>query len=357
MKMDFVKYFAVSSSSSASKPKDDISDVFPIELVKCIDYNKCFDLRSNKDIICLNRMKFDKVFEVLSNFTQYSFINRFKKASRIEFINLLNDIMHHRLIIPESCMSNFIIYLVFRKYYYSLDTEYIKFFNYIHVEKYFDQIKAQLNVISMAEYLILFGVDISSTHNKFDLAMYLLNKGEKMVYNPSCFMESCLHMALVNNDFNLAVKLINLGCNLYESEKSFKDSALFYAMYFRNRSTDDNKIIEISDKQWEVIKLILSKCKTLNYQINPVCLVNGDKPIYRVHCSSVNNHYIDFAGIEYERYISRSGNPFTYALSGYSRDKLEFILQTHPEFLRNVQTNGRVYTILTEDYMKMLNMM
>ena len=353
--MDFVKYFAV-SSSSASKPKDDISDVFPIELVKCIDYNKCFDFRNNKDIICLNRMKFDKVFEILSNFAQYSFINKFKTATGSEFIGLLNDIMRHRLIIPESCMSNFIIYLVFRKYNYSLDSEYIKFFNYIHVEKYFEQIKAQLNVISMAEYLILYGVNINFT-NKFDLAMYLLNKGERMVYNPSCFKESCLHKVLVNNNFDLAIKLINLGCNLYESEKSFKDSALFYAMYFRNRSTVDNTIIEISDKQWEVIKLILSKCKTLNYQINPVCLVNGDKPIYRVHCSSVNNGFVNVGGFEHERFISSSGNPFTYALSGYSRDKLEFILQTHPEFLRNVQSNGRVYTILTEYYMKMLDMM
>ena len=352
--MEFVKYFAV-NPSTASKSKDDISDAFPIELVNHIDYNKCFNLRPNKDIYSLNIKKLAKIFEMLSNFEQYDFIKKFKSAYGTDLIKLLNDVMHYKIIIPESSMSNFIIYLILEKYNYSFDSEFIKFFDFIHIERYFAQIRTQLNIISIAEYIILFKYDHWLTFNKFELPMYLLNKGEKLLYNPSCFSNSCLCKALVNNNFDLAYKLINLGCNLYENEKNFKDSALFYAMYFRNRPTNFNGIVEISDKQWAVIKLILSKCKTFNYQIDPVGLVYEDKPLYRVHCfTDRNDRHYNISPLEFEQDILSSGNPFTYALSGYSRDKLDFILRTHPEFFRNVKSESRVYEILTEDYVRML---
>ena len=153
--MKFIKYFAVSSSNSPFKLKDDISDVLPFEMVKHINLNNCFNLRSNKDIICLNREKFKKTINVLSNFSQFDFLNKFKPVTGSELLKMINNIIHYKINIPENCMSIFIIYLIFEKYNYTFDEEFIKLFDFIHVERYFEQIKENLNIISLSEFIIV----------------------------------------------------------------------------------------------------------------------------------------------------------------------------------------------------------
>jgi len=353
LKMEFVKYFAVSSSNTPSvKPKDDISDVLPFEMVRHINLNSCFNLRPNKDIICLNREKFKKVINVLSSFSQFDFLNKFKPVMGSELLNMINNVTCHKIIIPENCMSMFIIYLIFEKYNSTFDEEFIKLFDFIHIERYFEQIKENLNIISLSEFIILLKSDNWNTHMQYKLPIYLLNKGEKLLYNPSNFNLSCLKKALVNDNFDLAYKLVSLNCNLYENEKSFKDSALFYAMYFRNKPTDFNGIFEISDKQWMIIKLILSRCKTFNYQIDPVCLRINSNPVYRVNCSIPAKPKSIFEKIEFEREGIKACNPLAYALFGYSPNKLEFILKSHPEFFEEIKKYNDIYTTLTQRYMR-----
>lgn len=352
--MEFIKYFAVSPSNSLFKPKDDISDVLPLEMIKHINLNNCFNFRPNKDIIGLNYKKFEKVIDVLSNFYQYDILNKFKPVMGSELIKMINDIIHHKIQIPENCMSMFIIYLILEKYNYTFDEEFIKLFDFIHVERYFEQIKEHLNVISLSEFIILFKSDNWNSNINYNLSMYLLNKGEKHLYNPSNFNFSCLKKALVNDNFDLAYKLVSLGCNLYENEKSFKDSALFYAMYFRNRPINFEGICEISNKQWAVIKLILSRCEAFNYQINPVCLTIDDNPVYSMPCSNLINLNSVVSKIEFESAGIKAYNPFTYALSGYPLIKLEFILQSHPEFINALKKYNEIYTILIHRYMKFI---
>jgi len=354
--MEFTKYFAINSSSSAvSKPKDDISDIISVDVVKHINFNKCFDIRPNNDIICLNIKKFNKVINVLCNFSQFEVLTKFKLASGTELINLINDIIYHKINIPKNIMSTFIIYLIFKKYDSSYYQEFIKLFDFIHIEKYFEQIRSQLNIISLSEFLILFKADNCGIKSEFNLSTYLLNKGEKLLYNPSCFNMSCLKKVLINDNFDLAYMLISLGCNLYENVKSFKDSALFYAMYFRTRETGFKGISEISDKQWNVIKLMLSKCKTLNYQIDPVYLRFENNPVYKVSCSApVKNESSMCTIIEIESEGMKGCNPFTYALSGYPASKLDYILKSHPEFFEAIKKYDGLYTILTQEYMKFI---
>lgn len=349
--MKFIKYFAVSSSNSPFKLKDDISDVLPFEMVKHINLNNCFNLRSNKDIICLNREKFKKTINVLSNFSQFDFLNKFKPVTGSELLKMINNIIHYKINIPENCMSIFIIYLIFEKYNYTFDEEFIKLFDFIHVERYFEQIKENLNIISLSEFIIIFKSDNWNTHMQYKLPIYLLNKGEKLLYNPSNFNLSCLKKTLINDNFDLAYKLVSLGCNVYENDQSFKDSALFYAMYFRNRPTDFKGIFEISDKQWMIIKLILLRCKTFNYQIDHVCLRIDNNPVYKMNCTTPVKPKSIFEKIEFERKGIKACNPLTYALFGYPPNKLEIILKSHPELFEEIKKYNDIYTILTQRYM------
>jgi len=346
--MFFIKRFTVSSSDE-TKQKDDISDVFSVSLINSIDFNKCFEVRPNHNIVCLNRKKFNKVINVLSNFSQYDFLNKFKNVMGSDFIKMLNDIINHKVIIPEQCMGVFIIYIMLDKYDCSMDLEFITFFNFIHIERYFEQIRSLLNIISLSEYCILFKSDIYFKNN-YLLPLYLLNKGERLLYNSHCFNGSCLKKALVNDNFDLAYMLINLGCNLYENEQSFKDSALFYAMFFRNRSSSEG-ITEISEKQWKVIQLMITKCKTFKYQIDPVYL-DGRKTVYSV--SVLDKEFVGNV-IDFEQSGIKACNPLMYALSGYSYDKLDFILKTHPEFISDIRQHSELYKILidiTAKYLK-----
>lgn len=258
--MEFIKYFTDDTTYCPSiNNNKHVNDMLLTEIIKHINLNSCFNLRPNKDIICLNRKKFEKVIDILSKFSQFKFLNKIKPAMGSELLKMMDDITHYKIQIPDCCMSMFIIYLIFEKYNSNFDEEFIKFFNFIHVERYFEEIKKKLNIISLSEFIILFKSDNWNPHMEYKLPIYLLNKGEELLYNPSNFNVSCLKKALVNNNFDLAYILISLGCNLYKNEKSFKDSVLFYAIHFRNEPIDFNKISEMSYKQCNVIKLILSR--------------------------------------------------------------------------------------------------
>ena len=352
--MEFVKYFTDNTTYCPYINNENINDMLLIEIIKHINLNKCFNLRPNKDIICLNHKKFDKVIDILSNFSQFKFLNNFKSAMGSELLKMMDDITHYKIQIPDCCMSMFIIYLIFEKYNSTFDEEFIKFFDFIHVERYFEQIKENLNIISLSEFIILFKSDSWNPHMEYKLPIYLLNKGEKLLYNPSNFNVSCLKKALVNDNFDLAYKLVSLGCNLYKDDKSFKDSALFYAMYFRNRPTDFKGISEISDKQWIVIKLILSRCKTFNYQTDPVCLRFENNPIYRENCSITVKPKSILEQIEFEREGTKAYNPLTYALSGYSPNKIEFILKSHPEFFEAIKEYNCIFMNIIQKYVRLV---
>lgn len=340
--MDFVKYFS-DEHPVVSKSRDDVSDVFRVNIARYINYGNCFEFRPNKDIICLNRKKIDKVFDILSKFGEFDFLNKFKTAYGINLINLINDIIKQKIVIPEYCMCDFIIYLILTKHNYSFDEEFIKLFEFIHIERYFDVIQYKLPVISLAEYTILFTSNRNMTYNKYFLPLYLLNKGDRLLYNPSKFNQSCLYKALVSNNFELAYMLITRHCNLYENEESFKDSALFYAMFFRNRTGNMNGINEISEQQWSIITMILNRCKKFNYHIDPEQLIISINAVY-------NGEHSDIDVIEFEKFLSNTGNPISYALSGYPHDKLEYIIRAHPELLEQLKEYEDLYKILIERY-------
>lgn len=333
--MDFVKYFAMSSV----KQNDDISDIFPISFINSINLNKCFDVRPNNDIVCLNRKKFNKVIDVLSNFSQYDFLNKFKTVMGSDFIKMLNDVINHKIIIPEQCMGMFIIYIILNKYNCSLDLELINLFDFIHVDRYFEQIRKLLNIISLSEYIIKFRSD-NYFNNKYILPLYLLNRGEKLLYNPHCFNESCLKKVLVNDNFELAFKLISLGCNLYENEQSFNNSPLFYAMFLRNRNNEG--FSQIPNKQWLVIKLMLIKCKRYNFQINPINLTDKISPVCLLDRELFHNV------IEFEQFGVKSCHPLIYTLLSYPFDKFEFIFKMHSEFITDIWQYDKLKNIIVE---------
>jgi len=264
--MNFDQLFMVNHSSVSEKPEDDfINVIFPNNLDQNIDFSKCFNRRSNGDIISVNLKKLNNIIDFLSNFPQYAFLlNKFKSIMVIgsNLIQKIDDIINQKIIIPKQCMSNFIIYLILDKYQYSfgMDSAFIRLFDFIHIENYIEQIKKNLKIISLAE-VVIYKHPQTHCDLKYELATYLLNKGETPLYNPANFNESALYEALIHNNFNLAYRLIELGCNLYKNEKSFTESPLFYAMYFRNRSYDQDELTEIPDDQWKVIKLMLEKCK------------------------------------------------------------------------------------------------
>lgn len=320
-----------------------------------LSFNKCFDLRHNGDIIRLNMKKMDQIINVFQCRSDCNIFYICNSVYGSDLVNFIDNIVQGKIFISNDDMPIFIIYLILKKYNVCFDSSFIKLFNFIHIERYFEQIRSYLNIISLAEYIILFKYPNSIVESEPILPMYLLNRGEKLLYNPSRFDLSCLKKALVKNNFNLASKLICLGCNLYENEESFKNSALFYAMYFRNRPASFKGICEISDKQWNVIKLILLKCKKLNYPIDPMCLRMYYNPIYKISCHIPDsNSSSAFGKLDFESYGIKSICPFAYALSGYSPSKLDFIIKSHPEFFEAVKQYEKIYTILTQEYMKFM---
>jgi len=343
--MNFDQLFMVNHSSVSEKPEDDfINVIFPNNLDQNIDFSKCFNRRSNGDIISVNLKKLNNIIDFLSNFPQYAFLlNKFKSIMVIgsNLIQKIDDIINQKIIIPKQCMSNFIIYLILDKYQYSfgMDSAFIRLFDFIHIENYIEQIKKNLKIISLAE-VVIYKHPQTHCDLKYELATYLLNKGETPLYNPANFNESALYEVLIHNNFNLAYRLIELGCNLYKNEKSFTESPLFYAMYFRNRSYDQDELTEIPDDQWKVIKLMLEKCKDdVKFQVNPERLERLNKQklissIYKIHyvplSSDSNRHYNI---ITFERMIAESSNPLIYALTGYPKDKVAFILKNCERFI------------------------
>lgn len=342
--MNFDQLFMVNHSSVSKKPEDDfINVIFPDNLDQNIDFSKCFIRRSNGDIISVNLKKLNNIIDFLSNFPQYSFITKFNSTTIIgsSLIQKINDVIDQKIIIPKQCMSNFIIYLILDKYQYSskMDSVFIRLFDFIHIENYIEQIKKNLKIISLAEVIISRPPQIHCDL-EYKLATYLLNKGETPLYNPANFNESALYEVLMHNNFNLAYKLIELGCNLYKNEKSFTESPLFYAMFFRNRSYEQDELTEIPDEQWKVIKLMLEKCKDdVKFQVKPERLERLNKKklissIYKIHYVPLSGSLNRFANIiTFEKMIAESSNPLIYALTGYPKDKVAFIFKNCERFI------------------------
>ena len=270
--------------------------------------NKVSSTFKNEDIL-------DKIIKSLpSYFTEYK-----HELER----GLIELILEKKYTIPEEQVPLFIITMILKFYneMYSNTELYIKLFDFIHIENYFDKIYKYLNVISLSETVyILKSYNSHNGKSNYPLVKYLLEKGDKPLYIPNKIQNSCLYITLINDQFNLAYLFVKNGCDLYRNIHCFTETPLFYAMYIRGNRWDD---VIIPEDQWKVIKLMLSKYSTEMFD---------EEEYHKLKSKITDLPYC--SKIEKEQTVGF--NPFSYASSGYEPDKLKYIMDLNPEWYEEI---------------------
>ncbi len=210
--------------------------------------------------------------------------------------------------LSDETIEYLILILILGYYFHSTDT-FIKVFDFIHIENYFKRIYSHLSIMSLSEYLIKYRFN----DTKVKLIKYLISKGDTVILKMKNFKNSPLYILLMKDHFNLAKLLVNNGAYLYEDYPYFVNTPLFYSMFFRHKET-----LEISDEQWELIKVILTKLPIIHF-----------KKTNYVDDSDTDSILYEFTG-------SKIFNPLSYAMSGYSPEKVQFIIDSHPEFFEDI---------------------
>ena len=211
--------------------------------------------------------------------------------------------------LSDETIEYLILILILGYYFHSTDT-FIKVFDFIHIENYFKRIYSHLSIMSLSEYLIKYRFN----DTKVKLIKYLISKGDTVILKMKNFKNSPLYILLMKDNFNLAKLLVNNGAYLYEDYPYFVNTPLFYSMFFRHKE----ETLEISDEQWELIKVILTKLPIIHF-----------KKTNYVDDSDTDSILYEFTG-------SKIFNPLSYAMSGYSPEKVQFIIDSHPEFFEDI---------------------